>query len=167
MLSHDDSQLETCSNYRALGAHVAEFTMHKRVFLGAKDAGDALVLGAPNAMRGGSHLGSSSAAQMIARGWCDILASDYRFPAMLDAKIRLHADCVAPLPARCRLVSQNPAAAIGLADHSRTAPDLRADLVLLDWPEGHPPAPVRTWVTGRGGYSSLPVTHQPVLAVTI
>jgi hypothetical protein len=28
--------------------------------------------------------------------------------------------------------------------------------MLLDWPEQGMPAPVRTWVAGRGGYSALP-----------
>jgi len=155
MLSHDDSQTETRSYYRALGAKVAEFPMHGRVFLAARDAGDLIVLGAPNAMRGGSHLGSPGAADMIARGLCDILASDYWYPAMLGAMVRLQADRVAPLPALWTLVSRNPANAMGLTDRGRIAPGLRADLVLLDWPEGHAPAPVRTWVSGRGGYSSL------------
>ena len=59
-----------------------------------------IVLGAPNGMRGGSHLGSPGAAEMIARGLCDILASDYYYPAMLGAVVRLHADRVAPCP-RC------------------------------------------------------------------
>src|SRR3989338_4357342 len=56
MLSHDDSQIETRSFYRGLGANIAEFPMHERVFLAARAAGDWIVLGAPNAMRGGSHL---------------------------------------------------------------------------------------------------------------
>ena len=157
MLSHDDSQTETRSYYRALGAKVAEFPMHERVFLAAKEAGDPIVLGAPNAMRGGSHLGSPGAADMIARGLCDILASDYYYPAMLGAMVRLHADRVAPLPALWALVSRNPAAAMGLTDRGRIAAGLRADLVLLDWPDGQAPAPVRTWVSGRGGYSCLPL----------
>lgn len=161
MLSHDDSQVETRSFYRSLGAKVAEFPMHERVFLAARDAGDSIVLGAPNAMRGGSHLGSPGAAQMIARGLCDILASDYYYPAMLGAMVRLQADRVAPLPDLWRLVSANPARAMGLADRGRIAPGLRADLVLLDWPEGHAPAPLRTWVSGRGGYSALPATRTP------
>lgn len=156
MLSHDDSQVETRDYYRALGARVAEFPMHERVFLSAREAGDPIVLGAPNAMRGGSHLGSPGAAEMIARGLCDILASDYYYPAMLGAVARLSADRVAPLPALWRLVSANPAAAMGLADRGRIAPGLRADLVLIDWPAGHAPAPLRTWVAGRGGYSALP-----------
>jgi alpha-D-ribose 1-methylphosphonate 5-triphosphate diphosphatase len=164
MLSHDDSQVETRAFYRGLGAKVAEFPMHERVFLAAHDAGDPIVLGAPNAMRGGSHLGSPGAGQMIARGLCDILASDYYYPAMLGAMVRLHADRVAPLPALWRLVSLNPARAMGLADRGRIAPGQRADLVLLDWPEGHAPAPLRTWVAGRGGYSALPAPSLPEYA---
>ena len=158
MLSHDDSQVETRDWYRALGARVAECPMHERVVLAARAAGDPIVLGAPNAMRGGSHLGSPGAAQMIARGLCDILASDYFYPAMLGAMVRLSADRVAPLPALWKLVSANPAAAMGLTDRGRIAPGLRADLMLLDWPEGHAPAPLRTWVAGRGGYSALPAS---------
>lgn len=156
MLSHDDSQVETRSFYRSIGARVAEFPMHERVFLAAREAGDPIVLGAPNAMRGGSHLGSPGAAKMIARGLCDILASDYYYPAMLGAMVRLHADRVAPLADLWRLVSVNPARAMGLTDRGRIAPGQRADIVLLDWPEGHAPAPLRTWVSGRGGYSALP-----------
>jgi alpha-D-ribose 1-methylphosphonate 5-triphosphate diphosphatase len=155
MLSHDDSQAETRAYYRGLGATVAEFPMHERVFLAARNAGDFIVLGAPNAMRGGSHLGSPGAAEMIARGLCDILASDYFYPAMLGAMVRLHADRIAPLPALWSLVSLNPARAMGLTDRGRIATGQRADLVLLDWPEGHAPAPLRTWVAGRGGYSAL------------
>jgi alpha-D-ribose 1-methylphosphonate 5-triphosphate diphosphatase len=155
MLSHDDSQVETRGYYRRLGATVAEFPMHDRVFVAAREAGDPIVLGAPNAMRGGSHLGSPGAADMIAQGLCDILASDYFYPAMLGAMVRLNADSVAPLHALWRLVSLNPARAMGLNDRGRIAAGLRADLVLLDWPDGQAPAPLRTWVAGRGGYSAL------------
>jgi alpha-D-ribose 1-methylphosphonate 5-triphosphate diphosphatase len=50
---------------------------------------------------------------------------------------------------------------MGLTDRGRIAPGLRADLVLLDWPDGQAPAPVRTWVSDRGGYSCLPVSRLP------
>lgn len=166
MLSHDDSQVETRSYYRGLGSRVAEFPMHERVFLAARAAGDLIVLGAPNAMRGGSHLGSPGAAEMVSRGLCDILASDYFYPAMLGAMVRLLADKVAPLPALWRLVSTNPARAMGLADRGHIAPGLRADLVLLDWPDGHAPAPLRTWVAGRTGYSAMPPGPRPVTAIS-
>jgi alpha-D-ribose 1-methylphosphonate 5-triphosphate diphosphatase len=166
MLSHDDSQVQTRDYYRGLGATVAEFPMHERVFHAARDAGDPIVLGAPNAMRGGSHLGSPGAAEMIARGLCDILASDYFYPAMLGAMVRLMADKVAPLPALWALVSANPARAMGMADRGRIAPGLRADLVLLDWPDGHAPAPLRTWVAGRGGYSAIPSGPMPAVRMS-
>lgn len=156
MLSHDDSQMETRDFYRAHGARIAEFPMHDRVFHDARARGDWIVLGAPNAMRGGSHLGSPGAADMIRRGLGDILASDYFYPAMLGAVVRLLADGVAALPDLWRLVAANPAAAMGLADRGRIAPGLRADLMLLDWPDQGMPAPLRTWVAGRGGYSALP-----------
>ena len=155
MLSHDDSQVQTRTYYRAQGANIAEFPMHERVFMAAKHAGDSIVLGAPNAMRGGSHLGGPSASEMIARGLCDILASDYYYPSMLGAIVRLHADKVAPLSALWKLVSANPASVMGLMDRGRISPGLRADLVLIDWPEGGAPVPLRTWVSGRGGYSAM------------
>ena len=46
------------------------------------------------------------------------------------------ADGVADLPALWRLVSANPAAAMGLADRGRIAPGLRADLAI--WDAQHP-----------------------------
>ncbi|MEZ5798760.1 MAG: alpha-D-ribose 1-methylphosphonate 5-triphosphate diphosphatase [Paracoccaceae bacterium] len=155
MLSHDDTQPETRGWYRSLGARIAEFPMNQAAARAARDGGDWIVLGAPNAMRGGSHLGSAAAAPMIAGGLCDILASDYFHPAMLGAMARLSADSVAPLPALWQLVAANPAAALGLSDRGRIAPGLRADLVLLDWPDQGMPAPRRTWVSGRAGYSAL------------
>ncbi len=166
MLSHDDTQTETRDFYRAKGATIAEFPMHERVFQSSRDAGDWIVLGAPNAMRGGSHLGSPGAAEMIGRGLCDILASDYFYPAMLGAIARLHADRTAPLNALWKLVAQNPATALNLIDRGHIAIGQRADLLLLDWPDQSAPAPLRTWVAGRGGYSalndySLPVTGVP------
>ncbi len=155
MLSHDDSQIETRAFYRAQGAEIAEFPMHERVFVAAREAGDWIVLGAPNAMRGRSHLDSPGAADMIRRGLCDILASDYFYPAMMGAMVRLLSDEVAPLHALWKLVSSNPAAAMSLTDRGRIAPGLRADLVLIDWPESAMPSPIRTWSAGRAGYSAL------------
>ena len=117
-------------------------------------------------MRGGSHLGSPSAAEMIRRGLCDILASDYFYPAMLGAVARLYAEDAAPLHDLWALVSANPAKALGLPDRGSIAAGLRADLVLLDWPDQGTPAPVRTWVAGRGGYSALPTQSHASTLIT-
>ena len=154
MLSHDDSQPETRAYYRAQGARISEFPMNLATAQAARDAGDWIVFGAPNAMRGGSHLGSPGAADMVARGLCDILASDYYYPAMLGAVARLLADGVAPLPQLWKLVATNPARASGLRDRGEIAPGQRADLVLLDWPEGGTPAPVATLRAGHTAYAA-------------
>ncbi|MEP3276842.1 MAG: alpha-D-ribose 1-methylphosphonate 5-triphosphate diphosphatase, partial [Stappiaceae bacterium] len=89
MLSHDDTQDETRSYFRSKGATISEFPMRVPVARTAKKRGDTIVFGAPNVVRGGSHIGSPSAADMVEDGLCDILASDYFYPAMLTAIARL------------------------------------------------------------------------------
>ena len=93
---------------------------------------------------------------MIRAGLCDILASDYYYPAMLAAIARLRADQVGPLEALWPLISANPAQALGLKDRGQIAVGLRADLVVLDWPDGGLPAIRQTWVAGRCAYSAIP-----------
>ena len=63
----------------------------------AAAAGDAIVLGAPNVMRGKSHLGWVNATTMVAEGLCTVLASDYYYPAQLLAAFRLADDGIVPL----------------------------------------------------------------------
>ena len=155
MFSHDDSQPKSRSFYRALGARVAEFPMNLKTITAAREGGDMVVFGAPNAARGGSHLGSPGAGDMIARGLCDILASDYYYPAMLGAIARLQADKLGDLARLWPLVSANPAKASGLNDRGQITKGLRADLVLIDWPEDGTPAVRQTFVAGRTAYSAV------------
>lgn len=155
MLSHDDSQPETRDFYRGHGARISEFPMNMAVTRSAREAGDWIVFGAPNAARGGSHLGSPGAADMVAAGLCDILASDYYYPAMLAAVARLQADGIGQLAELWKLVAANPAAALGLADRGEIAVGRRADLVLLDWPEGRTPAVRQCIVSGRAAYGAI------------
>ncbi len=152
MLSHDDTQEETRAHFRQRGSFLCEFPMNLRTARFARTGGDAIILGAPNAARGGSHLGSIGAADMIRDGLCDILASDYYYPAMLGAVARLHNDGIAPLDQLWPLVSGNPAQALGLTDRGRIAPGKRADLVVIDWPDGDVPLVRQTWLAGRPAY---------------
>ena len=155
MLSHDDSQPETRAFYRGIGARISEFPMNLRTAEAARAAGDRIVFGAPNAARGGSHLGSPGAADMVAAGLCDILASDYYYPAMLAAVARLQGDGVGALAEMWKLVSANPATALGLQDRGEITLGRRADLVLLDWPDGHPPVVRSCFVAGRAAYGAI------------
>ncbi|OLP53409.1 phosphonate metabolism protein PhnM [Rhizobium rhizosphaerae] len=156
MLSHDDSQIETRDYYRGLGARISEFPMSETVAIAAREAGDMILFGAPNAARGGSHLGASpDAAEMIRRGLCDILASDYYYPALLLALARLEADKVAPLHDLWSLVARNPARACGLADRGSIAVGQRADLLLLEWPEADTPRVMTTFVAARPAFRAM------------
>ena len=90
---------------------IAEFPVNEETAREAAEAGDFIVFGAPNVVRGGSHTGWTKAADMIAKGFCSILASDYYYPAQLLAAFRLAADAVLPLaeawdlPLRPRVVA--------------------------------------------------------------
>lgn len=156
MLSHDDSQIEARQFFRDLGATTAEFPMTLSPTKNARASGDAIIFGAPNVLRGGSHIGSLGAADMVEDGLCDALASDYYYPALLAAVARLNAERRAPLADLWSLVSSGPAKAMGLLDRGEIAPGKRADLILLDWPEGKAPAVRATYVAGRPAYRAAP-----------
>ncbi|MEL6451880.1 MAG: alpha-D-ribose 1-methylphosphonate 5-triphosphate diphosphatase [Pseudomonadota bacterium] len=159
MLSHDDTQAETRQFYHGLGATVTEFPMTMDPVQAARDNGDLIIFGAPNAVRGGSHIGSLGAADMVEAGCCDVLASDYYYPAMLAAVDRLDRERRADRLSLWSLVSHGPARAMGLSDRGQIAVGKRADLVLVDWPDGATPAIQGTWVAGRPAYRATPHGH--------
>jgi len=132
MLSHDDSSPAMRRDFRELGALIAEFPINEETAQAAASHGDAIVYGAPNVVRGGSHTGWTRASDMIAKGLCSVLASDYYYPAQLLAAFRLAADGVVPLAQAWDLVSAGPARATGLTDRGLLAEGRRADILLVD-----------------------------------
>ena len=149
MLSHDDASLEDRRSFRALGAQVCEFPMAEAVAAEARGMGEAVVMGAPNVVRGGSHLGWASAAPLAERGLVTVLASDYVWPALTLAPFVLADRGAMDLAAAWALVSANPAAALGLADRGGLAVGQRGDAVVMD------PATrsvVATFARGRLGW---------------
>ena len=147
-LAHDEETLEDRSLYRSLGALISEFPEIVAVAREAVRAGEAVVFGAPNVLRGGSHTGCPGAADMVREGLCTVLASDYYYPAMLLAPFRLAADGILPLEDAWRLVSANPARAAGLDDRGTLAEGARADILLVD-PSGPVPRPAAALAGGR------------------
>jgi alpha-D-ribose 1-methylphosphonate 5-triphosphate diphosphatase len=132
MLSHDDESPAVRKAFRALGVGIAEFPINEETAREAAEGGDAIVFGAPNVVRGGSHTGWTKAADMIAKGLCSVLASDYFYPAQLLAAFRLCADGVVSLPRAWALIASAPAIAAGLADRGVLSEGHRADIVLVD-----------------------------------
>ena len=135
-LSHDDADADIRQRFHDLGARIAGFPMGDATAAAAKAMGDPIVLGAPNVVRGGSHTGLQSAAASAGKGLCDILASDYYYPALLHAPFILARDGILPLESAWAMVSTSPAAALGLDDRGRIAVGQRADIAVIgedDW----------------------------------
>ena len=132
MLSHDDDSPEMRKAFRTQGVAIAEFPVNEATAREAAAAGDFIVFGAPNVVRGGSHTGWTKASDMIEKGLCSVLASDYYYPAPLLAAFRLAVDGILPLAQAWQLISAAPAHAAGLADRGRLASGHRADIILVD-----------------------------------
>lgn len=149
MLSHDDETPEQRRDFRAHGVHIAEFPINEETAIEAKQAGEFIVYGAPNVVRGGSHTGWTSATEMIRKSLCSILASDYYYPAPLLAAFRLVADGVLDLPQAWPLISANPAKAAGLSDRGEIRPGARGDIILVDAADTRRPRVVGAIANGR------------------
>ena len=132
MLSHDDMTPEMRRWYRGLGVTVAEFPIDELTAREAASHGEAIVFGAPNVVRGGSHTGCPAAEEMVRAGLCTILASDYYYPALPLAPFILARNGTMNFADAWALVSKAPARAFGLDDRGVIAPGRRADLVLVE-----------------------------------
>ncbi len=130
--SHDDTDANTRALWRARGARVSEFPETQDAAEAAHANGDAIILGAPNVVRGGSHKGKVSALDLIAMGLCDALVSDYHYPSLRAAALFLSRSGICDLTAAWAMVSEGPARLLGLLDRGRIAPGFRADFVIID-----------------------------------
>ena len=149
MLSHDDGSPERRRFFRALGATICEFPTNLQTAQEARGAGEAVVMGAPNLLRGKSHLGWVSAQEAIEGDAANVLASDYYYPALLQAPFQLERRGVLGLAEAWRLVAANPAHAAGLHDRGEIAAGQRADLIAVDDLTGLPPRCIGCWRGGR------------------
>jgi len=132
MGSHDDATAQTRAEWRGRGAQIAEFPETLEAAEAARSAGDHIILGSPNVVRGGSHKGNASALDLIAMGYCDALASDYHYPSPRRAALMLAKSGVVDMAGAWALVSSGPARVLGLKDRGSLTPGQRADLVILD-----------------------------------
>ena len=149
MLSHDDDTPDLRAFYRALGCRVSEFPKNFPTARAARDAGDAVVAGAPNVLRGGSHNGGVAAADLVRAGIASVLASDYFYPAPLLAAFRLMREAAMPLGGAWALVSSGPAAAAGLTDRGAIEPGLRGDVIVVDASDPDLPRVAAAFSAGR------------------
>ena len=128
--SHDDATVEHVEEAVRHGIRVAEFPTTLEAARAAHGAGLAVLMGAPNVVRGGSHSGNVSARELAGAGLLDILSSDYiPFSLVQSAFLLGQAAGGISLPGAVRMVTSSPARAAGLDDRGEIAVGKRADLV--------------------------------------
>lgn len=132
MGSHDDATVEDRIIWRGRGVRLSEFPETLAAAEEAHDAGDAVLMGSPNTVRGGSHKGNVSAVDVISMGYCDGLASDYHYPSPRRAALMLADAGVLDLAGAWALISGGPAAKLGYDDRGTLEVGKRADCVILD-----------------------------------
>lgn len=144
--SHDDTDVAHVAASARHGARIAEFPTTIEAARACREHGIAVMMGAPNLLRGGSHSGNVAAADLAAEGLLDILSSDYVPGALLLAAAKL-GEMTGDLAAGFATVARAPARAAGLADRGEIAVGLRADLVRVSLAHS---APVTRgmWVAG-------------------
>ncbi|MEM7377360.1 MAG: alpha-D-ribose 1-methylphosphonate 5-triphosphate diphosphatase [Pseudomonadota bacterium] len=155
MFAHDEASIDMRRQYRALGVGVCEFPLTVDTAREARAHGEAVVLGAPNVVRGGSHTGAVHAGDAIADGLCTVLSTDYYYPALFGAAATLASTDLTRLAEAWSLVSRNAAAAVNLVDRGTLALGQRADAIALNWTADGPSINA-VFVRGRPVFLSEP-----------
>lgn len=146
--SHDDETAEEVLRNLADGITISEFPVTMEAAKAARDAQVEVIAGAPNIVRGGSHSGNVSAADLVRAGAAHAFASDYVPASMVEAAWRTVEDTGIALPAAVAMITDRPARMAKLADRGRLEAGLRADLVQLRPVQGIPVVR-RVWREGR------------------
>ena len=138
LASHDDRTEEEVDENHRDGIRISEFPVAMAAARAARARGMEVIAGAPNVVRGGSHSGNVSAAELVREGAVDAFASDYVPASLVEAAFICARAELASLPEAVALVTDRPARMAGLDDRGRIAPGLRGDLVRLRVHEGLP-----------------------------
>ncbi len=137
--SHDDATIAHVEEALGDGAVIAEFPTSAASAKAAHEKGLAVLMGAPNVVRGGSHSGNISALDVAASGHLDILSSDYVPSSLLQGAFTLAERVEAiTLPKAIYYVTEGPAKAAGLDDRGVIQIGKRADLIQVSVKSGQP-----------------------------
>ena len=139
LASHDDADRSHVTESVGDGVRIAEFPTTLEAAEASHEAGIAVMMGAPNLVRGGSHSGNVAAEELAREGLLDMLSSDYVPSSLLQAAFDLPRRVQGlSLPAAIRTVTQAPAEATGLCDRGAIVPGLKADLVRVGFLQDTP-----------------------------
>jgi len=146
LASHDDTTPEQVAVSAGYGIRVAEFPTTLDAARACHQHAIAVIMGAPNLIRGGSHSGNVAAHELAAAGHLDILSSDYVPSALLLAAVQL-GQVWGDMGRGMATVTRNPARGVGLEDRGEIAEGRRADLIRFTM-RGGVPALRSVWSRG-------------------
>ena len=150
LATHDDDDAEQVALWPGLGVTIAEFPTTLPAAQRAHELGLAVCMGAPNVVRGKSSGGNLSANATIEAGICDVLCADYYPASMLAATFKLAHHKTLSLPQATRLVTLNPAKAVGLGkEFGSLEVGKQADLIMVDLNRQNQPRVRRVFVGGQ------------------
>ncbi len=138
MASHDDTLVEHVEDALAKRMAISEFPTTLEAARAAKNGGLAVMMGAPNLVRGGSHSGNVAALEVAEAGCLSCLSSDYVPASLIHGAWLLHEQAGWPLEKALATVTSAPAEAVGLTDRGRLEPGRRADVVRIKMVGGRP-----------------------------
>lgn len=148
LASHDDTLPEHVEQAVADGIAISEFPTSLEAARCARAHSMAIVMGAPNVVRGGSHSGNVSALELAQAGLLDGLSSDYVPMSLLHAVFLLQARAGWKLPRAVAAVTANPADMVRLKDRGEIAAGKRADFIRVREADGVPVV-LGVWREGR------------------
>ncbi|WP_220798410.1 alpha-D-ribose 1-methylphosphonate 5-triphosphate diphosphatase [Roseobacter sp. OBYS 0001] len=128
LASHDDTTADHVETSAGNGVGFAEFPTTVEAAKACRVNGIAVMMGAPNLIRGGSHSGNVAAEDLARADLLDIVSSDYVPSALLLSAFRL-ADIWNDLPRAIATVTSNPADAVRLHDRGALKTGLRGDVL--------------------------------------
>lgn len=152
--SHDDDSREKIDWLKTMDIGVTEFPVNAEALSAAHEHGIRVCLGSPNVVRGKSQASNLSARDAISQGFGDILCSDYSPMTLLHAVFTLERHGILDLHEAVRMVSINPASAVGIAPWTGSIEEGKdADLVLVDNSDTIPRV-IKTFVSGKEVFST-------------
>ncbi|MGN6703918.1 MAG: alpha-D-ribose 1-methylphosphonate 5-triphosphate diphosphatase [Burkholderiaceae bacterium] len=147
LASHDDTTAAHVEQGVRDGVTVSEFPTTMAAAEAARRHGLAIVMGAPNMVRGGSHSGNVAAAELARADLLDVLSSDYVPASLLHAAFLLQREGFS-LPKAMATVSRNPARMAGLSDRGEILAGRRADFLRVRLVKGIPIV-MQVWKAGQ------------------
>ncbi len=150
LATHDDDNPAQIEQWPELGVTIAEFPTTMEAARKAHQLGLAVCMGAPNVLRGKSSGGNLSALEAVQAGVTDVLCADYYPAAVLGAVFKLTTQNNMSLPEATRMVTLNPATAIGKgAELGSLEVGKYADLIVVSLPRATHPKVQHVFMNGK------------------